>query len=200
MSIPKHNQIPPPENQDWVCVARIVRPQGHRGEILADALTNHPERFAAGLPVFLRAAGSPATPVQATLVTARPHGERIVMQLSTCASMNDAEALRGFEVLVPFAERWTLDDDEVYIADLTGCTLIDTVSGATIGTIEDVDQESSNTPLLVLKTDGDSETLVPFVKAYAPEWDVAAKTLRMALPNGLLDVNRPQAAPEAPKE
>ena len=31
---------------DLISVARIARPQGHRGEVIADLLTDFPERFA----------------------------------------------------------------------------------------------------------------------------------------------------------
>ena len=37
----------PPENQEnWVWLARIRRPQGRKGEVFADILTDFPEKFA----------------------------------------------------------------------------------------------------------------------------------------------------------
>ena len=38
---------------DWVMLARVVRPQGRRGEVLADILTDFPESFAGRKRLFL---------------------------------------------------------------------------------------------------------------------------------------------------
>jgi len=37
----------------WVTVARLIRPQGRRGEILAEILTDFPERFTQMPKAFL---------------------------------------------------------------------------------------------------------------------------------------------------
>ena len=38
----------------WVLLARIVRPQGRRGEVLADIFTDFPEHFTERKRLFLR--------------------------------------------------------------------------------------------------------------------------------------------------
>ena len=38
----------------WVLLARIVRPQGRHGEVLADIFTDFPEHFAERKRLFLR--------------------------------------------------------------------------------------------------------------------------------------------------
>ncbi len=101
--------------------------------------------------------------------------------------MDGAELLRDHEVVIPWATRSPLAEDEVYIAELTGCVLFDTASGAPVGPVIGIDRESGATELLVVATDW-GELLVPFVKAYAPRWDLAARTLHMQLPGGLLDL------------
>ena len=169
-----------------------MRPQGHRGEVLAELLTDFPERFDEQPTVWLRATQAVTAVRTATIERHRlqqtSHGTRIVFKFAGCDTMNDAEALRGVEVVVPWEQRTSLPKDEVYIAELAGCVLTDTRTGQTVGTVTDVDRESSNTALLVVERADGSELLVPFVKAYAPRWNLAARTVEMELPEGLLEL------------
>ncbi len=180
----------------WLRVARIVRPQGHRGEVIAELLTDFPERFKAQAAVSLRAARADAPDVIMTIERFRLHQGRIVFKFVGCETMTDAETLRGLDVVIAWSERMPLASDEVYIAELAGCVLIDARTGERVGRVADVDRESSNTALLVVERDGGGELLVPFVKAYAPRWDLAARTLHMEMPAGLLEL----ADPENPAE
>jgi 16S rRNA processing protein RimM len=184
--LPKLSETP----EQWLRVARIVRPQGHRGEVLAELLTDFPDRFRSSPAVLLRAPGAAEPTRPDTVEQFRLHTGRIVLQLAGCTSMNDAETLRGYEVVVPWKQRTPLPEDEVYIAELEGCTLIDDRTALPIGVITDVDRESSNTALLVVETPEGAELLVPFVKAYQPRLDLPARTLRITLPEGLIDAQQ----------
>ncbi len=112
--------------------------------------------------------------------------------------MDQAEPLRDHDIVIPWEARSPLAEDEVYIAELVGCVLIDIVSGASVGPVTGVDRESGATELLVVASER-GELLVPFIKAYAPHWDLGARTLHMQLPNGLLDVPEPARAPAPAK-
>jgi 16S rRNA processing protein RimM len=48
--------------------------------------------------------------------------ERPIVRLSGCSSREDAEALRGADLLVPAAP---LEDDEYWASDLVGCSVVD---------------------------------------------------------------------------
>jgi 16S rRNA processing protein RimM len=181
----------PVDGSDWVIVAKIVRPQGRHGEVLADLLTDFPERFAERKRLFLLATKAP--PQEIGLERHWLHQGRVVFKLAGVDSINDAETLRGMEVAVPKAERAPLEDGAVYISDLIGCILIDTASGKEVGKIGDVDRESSATPLLEIETKSSGQVLVPFVKAFQPKIDIAAKRIEMALPEGLLELNAPDS-------
>ncbi len=185
-----------PPAEGWLRVALILRPQGHKGEVIAELLTDFPERFETHPLVSLRAP-APGAPVRSVTVEQfRMHQGRIVFRFAECSSMNEAELLRGHEVVVPWEERMPLPEDEVYVAELDGCTLFDTRSGSPVGTIVDVDRESSNTMLLVVRRESGREVLVPFVKAYLPRWDLAARTVSMELPDGLVELEDPAGASE----
>ena len=171
----------------WLLVARVVRPQGHRGELLAELLTDFPERLESGRALSLRAAGAEQPERVVHIAGSRLHGSRIVLRLEECSSMNEAEQLRGFELLVPWEERAALGEGEVYIDELVGCSLFDLRTASVVGEIIGVDRESTAGALLVVEREG-RELLVPFVNAFELSWDLAARTVTMRLPEGLLEL------------
>jgi len=119
------------------------------------------------------------------------HKGGIVLHFGISNSISDAEALAGLIVAIPLSERAELADDGIYIGDLIGCTLFD-VGGETavaVGVIEDVDRAAGPVALLVVGG-GAGEVLVPFAKSYLRNLDLARKRVEMALPEGLLDLNR----------
>ncbi|AXC14326.1 16S rRNA processing protein RimM [Acidisarcina polymorpha] len=170
-------------------MAKIVRPQGRHGEVLADLLTDFPERFSERKRLFLLPPKGEPRAVE--LENHWLHQGRIVLKLIGIESINDAETLRGLDVAIPKHERAPLEDGAVYISDLLNCKLVDSLSDLVVGKIANVDRESGPTSLLVVETPAGGEVLVPFVKAYRPIVDVAAKSVSMELPEGLLDLNAP---------
>lgn len=177
----------------WVWLARIRRPQGRKGEVFADILTDFPEKFAERRRLCLIAADSPAAaaaPREVELTAHWLHKGGIVLHFAGVDSISAAEALAGLAVVVPRAERTALGQDEAYVGDLIGCMLVD-VAGAEpvqVGAIEDVDRTAGPVALLVVGRDQE-EILVPFAKSYLCKIDLEARRVEMALPEGLLDLN-----------
>ncbi len=189
---------------EWVGLARIRRPQGRKGEVFADILTDFPEKFAQRRRLWLvPSAGSPGLASEtweatSDLPQARPidltnhwlHKGGIVLHFAGVDSISAAEGLAGFYVAVPRAERIALAGGETYIDDLIGCTLVD-VSGANlspVGSIADVDRTAGPVPLLIVRRPA-GEVLVPFAKSYLRRIDLDARRIEMALPEGLVDLN-----------
>ncbi len=185
----------------WLRVAHIVRPHGLRGEVVAELLTDFPERFQKFPAVYLRAPGKTEPLAHEVAVTgSRVQAGRLVLELAGYASMDAAETLRGYDVVIPWSARMPLEEDAIYIADLIDAALFDIATGAVIGTITDVDRDSTSTELLVVSPSvGSGEILIPFVKAYEPAWDAAKRTLSLRLPAGLLEVYTPGASAETEK-
>jgi 16S rRNA processing protein RimM len=175
----------------WVWLARIRRPQGRKGEVFADLLTDFPEKFAERRRLWLLAKDAP-TPREVELAAHWLHKGGVVLHFSGVDSISAAETLTGLIVAIPLAERAALGEDEVYIADLIGCALVD-VAGATpvaVGEIEDVDQTAGPVALLVVRG-ATGEVLIPFARSYLRALDLEAKRVEMALPEGLADLNVP---------
>ena len=177
----------------WIWLARIRKAQGRKGEVLAEILTDFPEKFSERKRVWLLAsAGEPVREIELRshwLNKSQAGG--VVLHFAGVDSITEAEALRGLVVAVPRAERAALGEDEVYVGDLIGCVLVDVaaVPERTVGVIEDVDREAGPVALLVVAgAASGEEILVPFAKAYLRGIDVEGKRVEMALPEGLVEV------------
>ena len=181
----------------WVTLARVVRPQGRRGEVLADLFTDSPSQFATAPALSLRAPAGTRKPVSVEdhwMPTGRSAG-RVVLKIAGVESITDAEALTGMEVQLLANERVELDELTHYVSDLTGCTMID--NGTSIGTVEDVhfpvDAEGRRlhdaAPLFVVRRSNGDDLLIPFANAFVQSIDVTAKEIQMNLPGGLLELN-----------
>jgi 16S rRNA processing protein RimM len=184
----------PPQEQEWAWLARIRRPQGRKGEVFADILTDFPEKFADRRRLWLLPetvkAGRTAAPREVDLANHWLHKGGIILHFSGIDSINDAETLAGLIVAIPRTERAALPEDETYISDLIGCTLVDVASAepVAIGEIEEVDRTAGPVALLVVRGKA-GEILVPFAKSYLHKIDLAASRVEMALPEGLIDLN-----------
>ena len=173
----------------WVLLARIVRPQGRHGEVLADIFTDFPEHFAQRKGLFLRPpAGSQAGLREAKVEAQWLHKGRVVLKFSQVDSIAGAEELRGYEVVTPREERMPLEGDAVYVSDLLGARVIDVSGGKAedAGEITDVEPEGAGPAMLVLRNQAGDEVLIPFVRAYLRKIDIEGKRLEMELPVGLL--------------
>ena len=188
----------------WVWLARIRRPQGRKGEVFAEILTDFPDKFAERRQVWLLSAHVPAPakgrpaeqiPRQVELVNHWLHKGGVVLHFAGVDSISNAETLAGLIVAIPQAERAELSEDAVYVSDLVGCALVD-VAGAEavpVGEIENVDRSGGAAPLLVVRG-AQGEVLVPFAKSYLRKIDLEAKRVEMALPEGLVDLSKAEEA------
>jgi 16S rRNA processing protein RimM len=172
-----------------------VRPQGRRGEVLADIFTDFPEHFAQRKRLFLRPpAGVGLNATRETKVESHfLHKGRVVLKFSQVDSIADAENLRGFDVVIPREERMPLEGDAVYVSDLLGVRVIDVSRGGATdaGEIIDVEPEGAGPAMLVIRTPAGEELLIPFVRAYLRKVDIEGKRMEMELPDGLLAMQAP---------
>jgi 16S rRNA processing protein RimM len=185
-----------PAPEDWVHLARLRHPQGRKGEIFADLFTDFPEKFAERKRLWLLSGTASATPREVELIHHWPHKGGIVLHFAGIDSISAAETLNGLIVAIPRAERAALADDEIYIADLIGCALIDVAGKApvAVGEIEDVDRAAGPVALLVVRGAA-GEVLVPFAKSFLRKIDLTARRVEMALPEGLIYLNAPGKTP-----
>jgi 16S rRNA processing protein RimM len=198
---------PRAEEQGWVQVARIIRPRGNKGEVLAELLTDFPARLSSRLQIFLRhAQGEPRAIGLQNFWVDRNHPEHGIFHFEGCASIDAAEKLRGFEVLIPLVDRVKLPAGKFFVSDLIGCSVFENPSAETklsspacaieeaprlVGTVRDVffpGEGTAGTPLLQVETAA-GELLVPLAEDICRRIDVAARRIDVTLPEGLSDLN-----------
>ena len=196
--------------RDWTVLAHLLRPQGRKGEVLAELLTDFPERFREQPEVHLGTPGPdsthaglrPATITNHWLPVGRNQG-RVVLTFAGVDSIEAAESLAGLDVVIAPEARVELDDDTEYISDLVGCEVYDrgkmvgSITGVEFATTADGTRRLEGAaPLLTVEADG-GEVLIPYVQQFLICMAIKDKRIDMQLPDGLLELNR-RAAGAAP--
>lgn len=166
---------------ELVAVAKIAKPRGIKGEVIADLLTDFPERFD-GLE-RVTAVMPDASRQELTIERHWFQSGRIVLKFVGIDSIEDAETLRNAEICVPESDAVELEEGEFYDWELAGCS-VETVDGEPIGTVREL-MRTGGTELLVV--DGAKEFLIPFAEAICVEVDIENKLIKVDPPEGLLE-------------
>jgi 16S rRNA processing protein RimM len=176
----------------YVTVARVLRPQGRRGEIAAEILTDFPERLTKLVSVYLTDGQASPRPVNVRGGwISQSRGGQAIFHFEGSDSISDAERLVGLEVQIPFSERISLPAGSYYVNDLVGCEVRE-VEGRSIGRVRDVQatgEHAPGTPLLVIDAP-EGELLIPLAQEICVRVDVPARVIEVNLPEGLRDLNR----------
>lgn len=180
--------MPESEVFPFIAVARIVKPQGRRGEVAAEILTDFPERFEKLHSAHLGEPGS--EPRAVALESAWPHKGRVVLKFSGIDSIQSADSLRGLYVFVPREERVALPGGSYYLWELEGCRILSGPGGEEIGAVTSVDQPGGVPVLHIKRSNGrGAEILIPLAQEICTRIDTKAKTIWVEPPEDLLDLN-----------
>lgn len=169
-------------NAELVAIARIVKPRGLRGELVADILTDFPERFdetervTAILPDGARR--------DLIIENSWFQNGRVVLKFAGTDSVSDAEVLRNAEICVPEDEAVELETDEFFDWELIDCR-VETVTGEILGTVKEV-MRTGGTEILVV-AGANKDYLIPFAETICTEIDIENKLIRVDPPEGLLE-------------
>lgn len=174
--------------QGFIAIARILRPQGRKGEVLAEILTDFPSRFTNLRRAFLD--DSPHEPKAVAVEGTWLHKGKVVLKFSDIGSIDDAETLRGRYVFVPEEEKVALSAGQYYVWELIGCQVAVESEGTRrfLGTVTEVEPTAGVDLLHV--SDGSQDVLVPFAKDICKEINPEAKLIVIHPPDDLLDLNR----------
>lgn len=180
----KAGAVAPAGTEELVAVAQVVRVRGLRGEVVADLLTDFPERFD-GLErlIAVRPDGRRETLV---LEEHWLQARRIVLKFAGYDSIEAAGALVGYELTVPEAERVKLPADEFYDWELSGCR-VETIAGEHVGPVRTVMHTGATDLLVVDGAATGREHLIPLAEDICIEIDIERKLIRIDAPEGLLE-------------
>ena len=162
-----------------VAVGKLFRARGNRGELLAEIYSSQPGRAEELKEVTLEVDGRRRN---AMVERVWFHDGRTVLKFAGIDSISQAEEWAGADILVPETERVEAAEGEFFHADLIGCQVVGVGPVGVVKAVEDY----GAAPLLNVETPDGREVLIPFVRSICREIDVAGKTIRVELPEGLV--------------
>ena len=157
-----------------IIIGKIVAPHGVRGDIRILPLTEKPDLFL-DLEYLLLEGGK-----KLTVKNARFQKRMILVTTKEITSMNEAELLRYKHIYIKAEDLPELEEDEFYVADLVGIPVYD-LEGKQIGTFKDSLSTGSN-DVYVIAVPGAKDILVPALKEYFKEINLAEKRIVVQLP------------------
>lgn len=170
-------------SDELIVIARAVRTHGLKGEIVAELLTDFPERFEDLDELILVSPAKERSEVQ--LEDYWFQKDRVVLKLAGCDDIDQAKALVGYDFAVPESERVPLGEDEFYDWELEGCTVM--AGDKNIGQVRSVMRTGATEILVIGDADG-KERMVPLAESIVVKIDPAGKTIVVDPPEGLLDL------------
>ena len=172
------------DRDDFIIVARAVRTRGLKGELVADVLTDFPERFESVSE--MTGVAPDGTLKHLRLESYWFQNQRMVLKFAGYDTIESAKELVGLEFGLPEAERVELPENHFYDWELEGC-LVESSSGSVIGKVREV-MRTGGVELLVVENERRSEVLIPMAAAIVVEIDVREKRIVIDPPEGLLEL------------
>lgn len=169
-----------------IAVGIIRKAHGVRGEASIEPWTDSADRFEE-LEAVTLVSPDDALTRELRVESVRPHGERALMKFAGIDTPEEVQTLHNWTVEIPADQARALDEDEYFLHDLLGLTLID-AEGRERGVVTDTYEGGGGILLHVKRADG-KEFDVPFAADLCTEIDVAGRRMVVALPEGLDDLD-----------
>ena len=158
-------------------IGQVLKSNGRDGELLVSFSGIAPEEIDLEEPVFIEFDGLPV-PFYFEAFSQRGNS-RALVRLTGVHNLTDADELAG---AVLYAEDDLYEDED---EDLTGWTVLD-ADGTRVGTVS-AHEDIPGNPCIWVET-GRGESLLPLREELVLDVDQTEKTLRMEIPEGLLDL------------
>lgn len=152
--------------------------------MLLTPLTDYPERFYDMKRLVLEKEGRLSQTLKVTSITPYEGKGKFFLKADGIADMETAEKFKGWTVTVSKDERVPLPENEYWIDDIIGLTVVEYGSGRELGTVEEVMATGSNDVYLVRTLDGKLEP-IPAIPSAVRSVDVAGGTISVTIPEGL---------------
>ncbi len=174
-------------DSSYVAIGKISKAQGLEGEVKVIAFSGDPKEFASYQEIFLARGHERRV---CTIEKCRCHGKFAIVALQEVTDRNASEALVGSEVFVLKSQMPALTSDEFYWHEMVGLTVV-TDQGQDLGKVTSLIATGGYDVLVV--AGGDQEYLIPVTQDIIVRQDREAGILVVAPPDGLLEMNSPDA-------
>jgi 16S rRNA processing protein RimM len=164
-----------------IAVGVIRKPHGVRGEASVELWTNSPGRFDELTSVTLVSPNESSTR-EARIASARAHGDRVLVKFEGFDAPEAIDPFRNWTIEIPESEARELEENEYFLHDLVGLTLVD-AEGREQGEVVEVLEGGGGILLQVQR--GERKFDVPFASEICTKIDLASKTITVNLPDGI---------------
>lgn len=170
-----------PSPDETLLIGEIVAPFGVRGQVKVRSYTRHVEHLRRRIKSVFVGPDRRAYPLKG-VIEHKPG--LLVLALDGVETRDEAESLRGAEVAIRESDAAPLEQDEYFIHQLYGLTVV-TEDGAEIGRVRDVLETGANEVLVVARP-GQSDALIPMIHDVVQELDIDGGRVVVRLLEGLL--------------
>ena len=170
--------------EDVIVVAHIVKTRGLRGEVVADLLTDFPDRFEKLKSLIALAPDGSRRSLE--IEEQWFHGNRLVFKFAGFNSIDEAKPLVNYDLAVPVEDRVALPEDSFYEWELVGCR-VETVDGTAVGNVAEV-MRTGGVEILKVFDDAGQDRLIPMASDIVVAIDKEQKLIRIDPPAGLLEL------------
>jgi 16S rRNA processing protein RimM len=169
-----------------IAVGVIRKAHGVCGEASVESWSDAPDRFD-DLESVTLVSPDEAETREVRIESVRTHAGRALVKFFGVDTPEDVRLLRNWTVEIPEEEARELEEDEYFLHDLPGLTLVD-AEGRERGVVIDVYEGGGGILLNVKRPDG-KEFELPFAADICTEIDLGAKRIVVAIPEGLDDLD-----------
>jgi 16S rRNA processing protein RimM len=166
---------------DRIAVGVIRKAHGVRGEASVEPWTDF-ERFQE-IPRVTLVSPDERQTRDATIETARAHGDRALIKFREIATPEEIASLQEWTIEIPESAARARQTDEYFLHDLIGLRLVD-AAGQERGEVIEAYEGGGGVLLNVKRADG-HEYEVPFAAAICTEIDIDGKRILVDLPEGI---------------
>lgn len=167
--------------KDYLAVGKVVNTHGIKGEIKVMPITSDISRF--DYLLFVTASYEGVLK-EFRVSGCRIHKGFVLMSLKGIETMDDAEKLKGQELLVQRKHAIELEEDEFFICDMIGIDVYE--EDKLLGQLTDVLETGSN-DVYIVHDNNKKEILIPALKSVVESVDIKGKRMQVKLPEGLID-------------
>lgn len=169
-------------NDNYLEIGIITRFQGNKGEVRVKATTDIPERFLDLDIVYLKR-GEELKELEIEYI--RFHKQFVIIKFFDVNSIDEAEKLKNYQVLIDESEKYLLPEDNFYVSDLIDCEVY-LESGRHLGTLIDV-VDTSGTDIFLVQGQ-DKKYMLPASREMILEIDLENKKIIVDPIPGILDL------------
>lgn len=168
--------------KDFLAVGQIVGTHGVRGEMRINPWADSPDFLKQFKTLYYDSEGKSGVKV----ISARPHGNIVLMKLDGIDTVEAASAMRNKKLYMRRSDA-RLADGVYFIEELIGCDVFDADDGEKrYGAISDVSETGAN-DVWHIKADDDREYLIPAIPSVVIDTDVRENRVLIRPMKGIFD-------------